>query len=220
MNIDGAGLFRLMAMLSPAFPTGGFAYSHGVEWAVESGDVADEVGLGAWLADLLEHGAGRADAILLRLAWQAKDAGRLTELGELATACAPCRERRAETLDQGSAFGLAFIALMPAEAARLPAGLPYPVAVGAAAAACGIAEDIACLGFLHAWIANLVSAGVRLVPLGQSAGLRVLARLEKLALCIAEATRGLGEEDLGGACFRADLAAMHHETQHTRLFRT
>lgn len=214
------GLFRLLALLSPAFPTGGFAYSHGLEWAVEAGDVRSEAELFDWLSDLLHEGSGRSDTILLRLAWRAEDAARLRELGELALACAPARERRAETLDQGTAFGVALTALLPAEAAMLPAGLPYPVAIGAAARAAGIAEDAAALGYLHAWLANLISAGVRLIPLGQSAGLRVLAKLEAPATRIAHATRGGSEHDLGGACFRADLSAMKHETQYTRLFRT
>jgi urease accessory protein len=210
----GTALFRLLTFLSPAFPTGGFAYSHALEWAVESGDVTNETTLRNWIADLLQHGAGRTDAILLRLAHASSD---LSHLAALATACAPSAERQLETTAMGSAFTAA---TAPWNIPPLPPRCPYPVAVGATAAATCIAEDDAALGYLQAWSANLVSAGVRLIPLGQSAGLRVLAALEPIALTIADATRACTEADLGTSCFRADIAAMKHETQYTRLFRT
>ncbi len=217
LPLSGTSLLRLLAWLSPAFPTGAFAYSHGLEWAVEAGDVRDEGALREWLEDVLEHGAGWSDAILLRQAWRAADTAALAEVAELAAAMSPSRERRQETLDQGDAFLRAAAAWgTPQIAGRVA----YPVAVGAVAAMHGVPEDAACAGFLHAFAANLVSAAVRLVPLGQSAGLRVLASLEPVLLGVADATRGAGLDDLGGACFRSDIAAMRHETQYTRLFRT
>jgi urease accessory protein len=216
---DGSALYRLLSWLSPAFPTGGFAYSHALEWAVEAGDVRDEAGLGEWLADLLCHGSGRSDVLLARLAHRAAP-NELVALAELAAALAPCAERQSETLSQGRAFALAIAAWNPVLAAILPPDPAYPVAVGAVAAASGIAEEQVAIGFLHGWTGNLVSAGVRLIPLGQSAGLRVLARLEAVVLAVVRETRDAGIESLGGACFRADIAAMRHETQYTRLFRT
>lgn len=216
----GAGLLRLLAWLSPAFPTGGFAWSHGIEWAVEAGDVTDGASLGDWLADVLRHGSGRNDAILLRHAHRAAgDAAALAALAEFARAAAGARERRAESIGQGNAFAAA-AAAWGAEALRGIADLPYPVAVGALAGAHGIAEDAAAAGFLQAVAANLTSAAVRLIPLGQSAGLSVLAGLEAAILDVAVATRDATLDDFGGACFRADLAAMRHETQYTRLFRS
>ena len=213
-------IYRLLTLLSPAFPTGGFAYSHALEWVVDARDVTSEAALQEWIATLLHHGAGRTDAIFVRLAHQAaNDAAAIDTLADLATACATSAERRLETTSMGAAFALGLAAWNPA-LPRLPAACPYPVAVGAAAAWCGIAEDDAATANLQAWCANLVSAGVRLIPLGQSAGLRVLAALEPIALAIASATRGATENDLGTSGFRADLAAMHHETQYTRLFRT
>lgn len=213
-------LIRLMTWLSPAFPTGGFAYSHGLEWAVEAGDVTDTDTLREWLRDVLHHGAGRTDCILLRHAHRAAaDPAALADLAALATAMAPSRERRLESLGQGNAFILAAAPWRD----DLLAGLdqvPYPVAVGAMAGASGIAEDDTALGYLQAIAANLVSAAVRLVPLGQSAGLMVLAALEADLLAVAAQTRDAGLDDLGTACFRADLAAMRHETQYTRLFRS
>jgi urease accessory protein len=207
-------LLRLLVWLSPAFPTGAFAYSHGLEWAVECRDITDEHSLRDWLGDILLHGSARNDAILLRHAHRGGD---LWQLNELATATAPSRERRAETLDQGTAFVAAAAAWLPPE---LPDRVAYPVAVGALAGCHGVNEDLVTAGYLQAFASNLVSAAVRLVPLGQSAGLRVLASLEPIILRIAEETRTATLQDIGGCAFRADLAAMHHETQHTRLFRS
>ena len=216
-------LLKLLTWLSPAFPTGGFAYSHGLEWAVEAGDIKTEGDLAAWLDDVLRHGAGRSDAILLRHAYRADSATALADVAELAAAAQPARERQAEALGQGGAFALAAAVWgAPLLAELLAAGspVPYPVAVGALAAAHGVAEDDAALGMLHAFTANMVSAAVRLVPLGQTAGLRVLAGLEATVAAVAQDSRAAGLDDLGGACFRSDIAAMRHETQYTRLFRS
>jgi len=208
-------LLRLLAWLSPAFPTGAYAYSHGVEWAVECGDVTDGEGLRIWLTDVVMHGSGRNDAILLRHAHRT-GSDRAT-LNELATAIAPSRERRAETLDQGTAFIAAAAAWHPPE---LPERVAYPVAVGALAGRYGIDEDTITAAYLQAFTTNLISAAVRLVPLGQSAGLRVLAELEPIILQVAAESRAARLDDLGGCAFRSDLAAMRHETQYTRLFRS
>jgi urease accessory protein len=216
---DIAALIRLLAWLSPAFPTGGFAYSHGLEWAVEAGDVRDGATLLAWLEDVLAHGSGRTDAIVLRHARQAAPAD-LSALAAFGAAVAGSRERRAETLGQGEAFARAARAWSSQPLAFPESPLPYPVAVGAFAAIHGIEEEAVVAAYLQAVATNLISAGVRLMPLGQSAGLRVLAALEGMILAVTDATRGAALDDLGTACFRSDLAAMRHETQHTRLFRS
>ena len=227
--IDATALLRLMAWLSPAFPTGAFAYSHGLEWAVETGDVRDGDTLRDWLGCVLEHGGGRSDAILLRHAHRAcGDADALDGIAALARAVAPSRERRVETVAQGMAFMAAALPWMAAtphpsplpQGEREKRGVGYPVAVGALAGAHGIGEDDAALGYLNAFASNLISAAVRLVPLGQSAGLAVLAALEPVLLAVAEATRDAGLDDIGGCAFRSDLASMRHETQYTRLFRS
>ena len=215
------GLLRLLSWMSPGFPTGGFACSHGLEWAVETGDIVDRATARAWLDALLRHGDLRSDAILLRHAWRAAsggDAAGLAGIAELAEASSSCRERREESLSQGTAFVTA--ARIWGET-LLPQGrVAYAVAAGAVAAAHGVGEAACCAGFLHAALANLVSAVVRLVPLGQSDGLRVLAALEPAVLAVAAETEDAGLDDLGGICPRADLASMRHETQYTRLFRT
>ncbi len=210
----------LLTWLSPAFPTGGYAYSHGIEWAVEQGDVTGESTAAAWLEAVLAQGAGRTDAILLRHAHRARSAAGLAVLAELAAAAQPSAERRLETLAQGTAFALAGQVWGAPLLAAQAGPVAYPVALGALAAAHGVAEDDAALGLLHAFTANLVSAAVRLVPLGQTAGLRIQATLAPLLLTIADGTKHATLDDIGSACFRSDIASMRHETQYTRLFRT
>lgn len=214
-DVVAPSLLRLLAWLSPAFPVGAYAYSHGLEQAVEDGDIADGDTLRDWLADILRHGSGRNDAILLRHAYRA--VADVTAVNDLAVALAPSRERRMETLDQGTAF---VAAAAPWQVPRLPDRVAYPIAVGAVAGHHRIDEDTTAAAYLQAFAANLISAAVRLVPLGQTTGLRVLAALEPAILQVAVATRTATLEQLGGCTFRADLAAMRHETQYTRLFRS
>lgn len=217
-GLDHASLLCLLAWLSPGFPTGAFACSHGLEWAVESGDIANETDLQTWLEDILAHGAGRTDAILLRHAHRAaRDPAKLAALAELARAAAPARERRNETTDLGTAFAAAAAPWSPPP---LPPAPPYPIALGALSGAHGIDEDATVAAAAQAFAANLISAAVRLVPLGQSAGLRVLAALEPAIRHVTDTTRAATPDDIGASAFRSDLAAMRHETQYTRLFRT
>lgn len=223
------GLSRLLLWLSPAFPTGAFSHSHGLEWAVEVGEVVSAPTLLGWIRDLAAHGALRSDAILLCHAHRRAEAGDrrgLADLAELAGALNPCRERRVETLSQGRAFAIAACAAWDLPQLKAltveagPASLSHPVAIGAATGECGLALEPAAAAFCHAWAGNLVSAAVRLVPLGQSAGLSVMAALEAELDLLAADALALDLDDLGGAAFRSDLAAMLHETQLTRLFRT
>ena len=198
-------LLNLLTWFSPAFPTGGFAYSSGLEWAVEQGMVGDEATLTAWLRDSLGLGALRAEAVLLRRAWRGED------IAELALALCNGAERRLETTALGAAFAAA------AEPWSGLAPTPYPVAAGRLCARNGIAEDHAVLAYLHLAVAGQISAALRLIPLGQSAGLRGQAALLGDILGAMAETRAL---ELGGAAWAADIAGMNHETQYTRLFRT
>jgi len=219
-------LARLLTWLSPAFPVGGFSYSHGLEWLVEAGHIADAPRLGDWIEDVLRHGAGRTDAIFLAEAWRAvaaADAARLTEIADFAAAFATTAERRLETLAQGAAFLTAVAAAWPHQVLgelNDASGIAYPVAVGASAAAHGLPLPAAAQAFTQAFAASLVSAGVRLIPLGQSDGLRLLARLEGVIAEVAAAAVRLRLEDAGGAAILVEIASMRHETQYTRLFRS
>lgn len=225
---DAAALYRLMAWLSPAYPVGAFSYSSGIEWAVEAGDVSDAATLLRWLTTMISNGGGYCDAALLVHAYRAVAEGNdaaLKEVTELAAAFAPSKERFLETTAQGRAFIDATQAAWPCAAlTRLMTAwegpLAYPVAVGMATAGHDIRLEDALTAFLHAVAANLASAGVRLVPLGQTDGQRVLASLEPVIATIARRALAAALDDIGGAAFRADIASMRHERQYTRLFRS
>ena len=223
-----AALYRLMAWLSPSFPVGAFSYSSGIEWAVEAGDIRDAATLADWLSLMMSDGAGFCDAVLFVQAHRAvgdSNAARLREVAELAAAFSPSKERHLETTAQGHAFMLAVRAAWPCEAIDLleaawDGPVAYPVAVGTACAGHGIAADAALPAFLHAVAANWISAGVRLIPLGQTDGQRVLAALEDIIAATAARALSSSLDDIGGAALRADIGSMRHETQYTRLFRS
>jgi urease accessory protein len=225
---EHAALYRLMTWLSPSFPVGAFSYSSGIEWAVEAGDIRDADSLKQWLTAMLLDGAGYCDGVFLCHAWRAGsrcDDVALHEVAELAAAFTPSRERLLETTAQGRAFAeIAHAAWPCATLERLSrtwsGPLAYPVAVGAVAAGHGIALDLTLPAFLHAQAANWISAGVRLIPLGQTESQRVLAALEGTVAAVAGRALNAALDELGSATFRADLASMHHETQYTRLFRS
>ncbi len=224
-SMTDPALYRLMAWLSPAYPVGAFSYSHGLEWLVESGAVRDAATLTAWLEDVLAVGAGRNDAIFFAAAYRsACDPARLREIAELAAAFAPSAERCLETCAQGTAFSTVTRKTWRSPALERLGGdddpLAYPVAVAAAAADHGIDLPTALLAYLQAFTSNLVSAGVRLIPLGHTGGQIVLTRLEAPVTQAAERGLALTLDDLGGAAVLGDIAAMKHETQYTRLFRS
>jgi len=228
MTEEAGALYRLMAWLSPSYPVGAFSYSGGIEWAVEAGDITDAETLKRWLLVVLADGGGFCDAVFFvhaHRAVKAGDAAALRAVAELAAAFAPSKERHLETTAQGRAFIEATRAAWPCAAldalgAAWDGPVAYPVAVGVAAAGHGIALGSALNAYLHAVAANFVSAGVRLIPLGQTDGQRLLAALEPVVAATATRAAATRLEDVGGAAFRADIASMRHETQYTRLFRS
>jgi urease accessory protein len=223
-----SALYRLMAWLSPAYPVGAFSYSGGIEWAVESGDITDAATLKRWLTVVMEQGGGFCDAVFFvhaHRAVTADDDKALHTVAELAAAFAPSKERHLETTAQGRAFVEATRAAWACAALdRLAAvwdgPIAYPVAVGVTAAGHGIAVEAAVAAYLHAVVANLISASVRLIPLGQTDGQRLLAAFEPVVAATAARALATALDQVGGAAFRADMASMLHETQYTRLFRS
>lgn len=214
-------LLRLMAWLSPAFPIGGFAYSGGLERAVYDGLIPGAGDLEAWLETLLHRGSFWNDAVLLTQAWQRhRDGQALEDLAELGLALAGSAERHTETLLLGRGFAAAASAWPADVFERLPRDLPFPVAVGAIAAAHGIAAEQALAAFLHAAVSQAVSAAIRLNVCGQAQGLAVLASLEGDIEDLAAQASRLTLDDLGGAAIQAEIASLRHETQHSRLFRS
>ncbi|UXT23054.1 urease accessory protein UreF [Agrobacterium tumefaciens] len=216
-----AALLRLMAWMSPAFPVGGFSYSGGLEKAVEDRRVGDAAALRDWLETLLRHGSLWNDAVFLAHAWRsAGDAAVLSETADLARALAGSAERYRETVLLGDAFVAAAGAWPHAVLDLLPKDVPYPVAVGAVAAghAVPLRETIA--AFLHAGASQIVSAGIRLGVAGQRDGVAILAASEAIIAKMAARAMQSTLDDLGSATIIADTAAMRHETQGTRLFRS
>jgi urease accessory protein len=217
-----------MAWLSPAYPIGAFSYSSGIEWAVEAGDIISAETLRAWLAVIISEGGGFADAVFLAHAHRAitaSDDAALRAVTELAAAFVPSKERFLETTAQGRAFLDATRAAWPCPAIeRLDQAwhgpVALPVAVGVTCAGHGIALVPALHAVLHALAANWISAGVRLIPLGQTDGQRVLAALEAVVDDAAARALATPLDEVGTCAFRADLASMRHETQYTRLFRS
>lgn len=225
---EGAALYRLMTWLSPAFPVGAFSYSSGIEWAVEAGDITDAASLQDWLSAMLSDGAGFCDGVFLAHVHRAASDGddkALREVAELASAFAPSRERQLETTTQGKAFiEIARNAWSHEGMERLigicDSPIVYPVAVGLVSAAHGVPLSATMHGFFHAVVSNWISAGARLVPLGQTDSQRVLAALEPVVVTTGHRAMAASLDDLGGATFRSDIASMRHETQYTRLFRS
>lgn len=212
MPID-ARLLTLTQWLSPAYPVGAFAFSHGLEAAVAEGRVTEAASLAAWLRDILEEGSGRTDAILIGLAAAAGD---ITTVEALARAWQPSAERLREAERQGAAF-----ARVTAEvwALDLPP-LLLPVALGRAARLQGLDTEAVTALYLQAFAGNLVSAAQRLMGLGQTVAQAVLAGLAPLCLMVARQARGQGAGDLWSNAFASDIASMRHEVQEPRLFQS
>lgn len=235
--LDGAGLSQptsptaegipdhLMIWLSSGFPTGAFAYSHGLEKLVEDGAVCTRSDLEAWLVDLATIGSLKNDLIFVAEAWRAvarEDRQRLSEISSLAVALQPAAERRLEAVTQGSAFRLAIAAAWPSPALRLhdEGEIAYPVAVGVAAAAHSLPLAATLRAYAMAFVVNLVSAAIRLSVIGQTDGQRTIAQLLPACRAAAAAAGTRTIDDLGSATFATDLASLRHETQYTRLFRS
>jgi urease accessory protein len=227
MHTDLDWLLPLSSWLSPAYPVGAFSYSHGLEWAVESDKVCNRIELEDFVATVIEAGAGWSDLVLIAAAWRAAakdDDEALDHVAELALALRGTGEMALETGLQGTAFVTVTRAAwsgtkLDALAGRHPGGITYPIAVAAACAGrVPLAAALAAYG--HAIAANLISAGIRLVPLGQTDGQRALATLTSIVTAAAARAAETSLDDLGMSALGIDLCSMRHETQYTRLFRS
>ena len=218
----------LAIWFSPMFPVGAFAYSHGLEWAHEAGDINNADDLRDWLATLVQRGALHNDAILLGAAYRAglqRDARGLTEINDLAVAMATSRERRLETVTQGNAFLSAIRKSWPCASLDLlgetsEADVAYPIAVAVAATGHKLSLDATLRMFCLSFVSNIVSAAIRLGIIGQTDGQRVIASLLPAIHDTAHACASKDIDVLGSSAFRSDLASLRHDTQYTRLFRS
>ena len=224
-------LLRLQSWLSPAFPTGSYSYSHGLEWAVEAGHVNNCESLVDWLEADLCYGSGRNEAIFFNEAWcstRDDDRARLFKIAELAAAFRGTSEFALESSQQASACHSMLRRAWPD---RLLDALSHwlserhispalCVVLGARSAREGIPVGLVLSAYLQSYLANLVTAGVRLIPLGQTEGQLAIAALEGAVLATSAQARNATIDDLGSSAFMVDLASMAHETQYTRLFRS
>jgi urease accessory protein len=226
-----AGLYRMLAWLSPGFPVGSFAFSHGLEAAAASGAVRDRETLQLWFSAIIASGGGRVDADILRDAYRASsagDIGALMDANRRGVAFRATAETRLETTAQGEAFLAICRAAWPSPVLDCWAGrisersesVCYAAAVGAATAQAGIPLDCTLLGYLQTFAFNLVSAGLRLGIIGQTDGQRIVATLEPVISAAVAGALSRGPDGFGSATFAVELASMDHETQYTRLFRS
>lgn len=209
--ITGTDLLTLAQWLSPAYPVGSFAYSHGLETAIADG-LADAPALQTWIAEVLAYGSGRNDGLLLAAAYR----GDPSEVDAIARALAPSQERLLELDAQGAAFAATTGEVWGMD---LP-DLAYPVAVGRAAALRDLPLEPVSALFLQAFAATLASVGQRLIPIGQTAAQRMVADLAPLCQRLAIQTAQGDLDQLSSTAFLADIASMRHETLQPRIFRT
>ena len=221
-------LLRLSAWLSPSYPVGAYSFSHGLEAAGEAGLLESPAALQAWLERLLLDGAGVSDGAFLAHAHAATlegDFDALREVHELALAFQPSRELALESHGQGRAFLRQTRSAWPCADLDRLAGMTdgpvaYPVTVGTAAAGHGVPLAATLTAYLGAFAGNLVSAALRILPIGQNAGQTVLAELTPSIEAAAQAARLTALEDVATAVPRAEILSIAHETQYTRLFRS
>jgi urease accessory protein len=208
-------VLTLSQLLSPSFPVGAFAYSNGLETAIEDGTITTAQTLADWLTALLTHGGARADAVLLNAAYQA-DTHDVQTIDVSARAFAASKERLMETDLQGAAFCDTVRAVFDISLDRLT----YPVAVGRTAKTLGLDPTLTTAMYLQAFVGNMSAAAMRLVPLGQTDGQRVQRLLKPLCLSVAADVQNATLDDLHASAFMSDIAAMRHETKYSRVFRT
>ncbi len=214
MDIATEDFLTLTQWMSPSYPIGAFAYSHGLETAIDTGAVTDADDLANWVRDVLEFGGGKSDATFVAASYRRPNA--TIEIDQMCRAFAASAERQKETDLQGAAFCDITQAVWDVEMSNLT----YPVAVGKAAAVRKLPIDAVLAAYLHAFVANLVSVGMRLIPLGQKEGHKLIKTLHPLCIDVATNASEGTIETLTSASFLTDIASMKHETQYSRIYRT
>lgn len=226
--VDVGSLLLLGTWLSPAFPVGAFSYSHGMETAIADGRLRSAAAAEAWIGAVTTAGSGWNDAVLLAEAFRATTSGdlsRLAAVAELGSVMSPSAERHLEASSLGAAFLKAVQSGWPspslAAAVDAVAGAAsYPVAVGLCAGALGVPLEPTLALTLNGFVSTLVSVAVRLVPLGQTAGLRIVGGLQPRIADMAARAATSSLDDLGSATMLSDIASMRHETLYSRVFRS
>ena len=203
----------VMQWMSPVFPIGAFAYSHGLEWAIDKDHVSNGEKLQKWITDLLEYGSLRTDAIFISLILRGHD---VRKMNELSMALCPAGERLLETKLQGSAFAKVIEDVWQQDIGELS----LPIAIALAAKNQSIEQDLILPAYLHAFCSNLISAAIRLIPIGQTEGQRIMLELYTTISDLVQTASESEIDDLNSACFFSDVSAMEHEYLQPRIFKT
>jgi len=224
-GMPGAGLAQLLRLASPMLPVGAYSYSQGLEWAVEEGAVRDEQTALRWIGDALAFNIGSLEAPVWRRlyqAWSAGDAESAGRWNERFLAVRETAELRSETVQMGEALKLVLKATGEIDSGPLDRieQLAFPTAFSFAAHGLGIPMQEGLIGYLWAWGENQVSAAMKLVPLGQSSGQRILAKLIGLLPGIVATALERDDDALSNFAPGLAIASSRHETQYTRLFRS
>ncbi|MEP1208812.1 MAG: urease accessory UreF family protein [Rhizobiaceae bacterium] len=218
---EQTALLRLMAWLSPVFPTGGFAYSSGLETAVQAGMIGDQQQMRQWLESNLSDGSLRNDAILLADSWRNHSSEpALAATAELALGLAGSKERYLEITAQGQAFASTITNWPELATLDLPAPCPLCVSVGAAAGFCGLNLSQTLVAYLHSVVTSQVQAAIRLSVLGQSGAAQILAQLEPVITTLAVEAETSTLDDLGSTAIAMEVMAMDHQYLEGRMFRS
>jgi urease accessory protein len=211
---------RLWQLISPTLPIGAYSYSQALEWVIDSGELRDEHDVREWIAGLLEHGIARLDIpILIRVrhAWAVRDAAAVRRWSRDLVAMRETSELRHEDLGMGGALAQLLVSL----GVELPERtLPFASAFAVASVEWSIPPEDACAGYVWAWCEAQVAAAVKLVPLGHTAGQRVLLALgDRIAAAVAVGI-ACADDEIGSTLPGFAIASARHETQYTRLFRS
>ncbi|HEV8646334.1 MAG TPA: urease accessory protein UreF [Burkholderiales bacterium] len=228
MNADalsGTSLAQLLRLASPLLPIGAYSYSQGLEWSVEEGAIRDEQTALQWIVDSLRFNIGTLEAPIWQRLYQAWDKGDINAARHWNARFVAIRETaelRAETQQMGGALKLVLDATGELDTSVLEAieAPALPTAFSFAANGFGVPLREGLIGYLWTWGENQASSAMKLVPLGQSAGQRVLARLVTLLPSVADAALQTGAEGLSNFSPALAIASSRHETQYTRLFRS
>ena len=225
LPIGGTALPQLLRLASPMLPVGAYAYSQAMEWAVDEGTITDEDSALTWIVDLLRFNVGTLEAPVWRRlyrAWQDRDVESARHWNARFITIRETAEFRAETLQMGGALKAVLDATREIDTGLLdqiesPA---FPTAFSFAAHGLGVPLREGLTGYLWAWAENQVAAAMKLVPLGQSSGQRILVKLIALLPDIADNALGMQEDGLSNFAPALAIASSRHETQYTRLFRS
>ena len=205
-------MMTLQTWFSPAFPTGAFSYSHGMESAIQDNLVKDARSLKSWIGSLLSHGSGRNDGLFLKAAYEGVD-----DANGLCLALCGSKERLSETMELGQAFSRVVRASYNV---KLPDRTAYPVAIGMTAQQIGLDLTLTLQSYLQAFASNLISVGVRTIPIGQQSGQDCLIGLYPVVENITKKIKSESLNELGTATFVSDMMAMKHEKSVPRIYRT